>query len=292
MRVIELEPDHKDARHGLGYSQIQGRWITQEKLMSENGYLRYKGQWVLPQEIELKEQERKEKLAQTEWAAKLKRWHGWLSSDKAEQALENIKSIDDPFAGPILAKYLNSTRPDSRDIRLLYVESLGHLQSGAGMDTLVSASLFDADEEVRLASLDEIVAHNYKPAVGRYVKALRHKENVIVNRAAKCLAAMKDTAAITPLIDHLVTIHQYEIVKGQQGQTQATFGSGPGNTGGGGFTFGGGGTEIVRQQHENPAVLQALIELTGGVNFDYDRGQWKNWLASQKKPASLDARRD
>ena len=292
MRVIELDPDHKDARHGLGYSQIQGRWITQEKLMAENGYLRYKGQWVLPQEVELKEQERKEKLAQTEWAAKLKRWHAWLAGDKAEQALANIKSIDDPFAAPVLAKYLNSTKADSRDIRLLYVETLGRLQSFAGMDALISTSLFDGDEEIRLASLDEIVAHKYKPAVSKYVQALRHKENPIVNRAAVCLAQMKDPAAIGPLIDHLVTTHQYEIIKGQGGQTQATFGTGPGNTGGGGFTFGGGGTEIVRERIENRSVLQALVELTGGANFDFDIGQWKNWLAAQKKPATLDARRD
>jgi hypothetical protein len=291
LRVIELDPDHKDARHGLGYSQIQGRWITQEKLMAENGYLRYKGQWVLPQEIELKEQERKEKLAQTEWAGKLKRWHGWLTSDKAEQAVASIKTIDDPFAAPVLAKYLNGTKHDSREIRLLYVEALGRLQSFAGMDALVAASLFDADEEIRLACLDELVAHKYQPAVGKYVQALRHKENPIVKRAAVCLAHMKDPAAIGPLVDHLVTIHQFEIVKGQPGQTQATFGTGPGSSGGG-FTFGGGGTEIVRERFENREVLQALIELTGGVNFDFDIGQWKNWLASQKKPASLDARRD
>ena len=46
--------------------------------MTENGYVRYKGAWVLPQEIEIKEQERKEKLAQMDWANKLKRWNGWL----------------------------------------------------------------------------------------------------------------------------------------------------------------------------------------------------------------------
>jgi hypothetical protein len=29
-----------------------------------------------------------------------------------------------------------------------------------------------------------------------------------------------------------------------------------------------------------------------GVNFDYDVPAWKYWYASQKSPASLDARRD
>jgi hypothetical protein len=290
-RIIELDPNHAAARRSLGYSNLQGRWITQEKLMAENGYVRYKGAWVLPQEVELKEQERKEKLAQTEWANRLKRWHTALGSDKAEQALASIRAVNDPMAAPALARYLNNSRAEPRDLRLLYVESLGRLQEGAGMDALITVSLFDGDEEVRLASLDQVVAQQYKPAVGKYVQALRHKENAIVNRAAVCLARMKDRSAIGPLIDAVVTVHTMEIQKGQPGQTSAGFGSGPGGKGGG-FTFGGGGTEIVKTAFQNRDVLQALIDLAGGANFEYDKGAWKHWYAVQKKPTSLDARRD
>ncbi len=290
-RIIELDPNHAAARRSLGYSNIQGRWITQEKLMAENGYVRYKGAWVLPQEVEIKEQERKEKLAQTEWTKRLKGWHGSLGTDKAETALANIRGINDPMAAPVLARYLNNSKAEPRDLRLLYVESLGRLASGAGMDALIAASLFDGDEEVRLASLDQIVAQNYKPAVGKYMQALRHKENAIVNRAAVCLAHMKDPSAIGPLIDAVVTIHTMEIQKGQPGQTSAGFGTGPGSKGGG-FTFGGGGTEIVKTAFQNRDVLQALIDLARGANFEFDKGAWKHWYAAQKKPTSLDARRD
>ena len=62
-RVVELDPEHAAARHALGYSHIQGRWVTQAKLMTENGYVRYKGAWVLPQEIEILEEKGKEKQA-------------------------------------------------------------------------------------------------------------------------------------------------------------------------------------------------------------------------------------
>ncbi len=291
-RVIELDPDHADARHGLGYSHIQGRWTTQEKLMAENGYLRYSGKWMLPQEIELKEQDRKAKLAQSDWATKLKRWHGWLNSDKADQAIANIEAIDDPYAAPPLARYLNDPKQDHpRQTRLLYVEALGRIHSGAAMEALVEASLYDTDDEIRLSSLEQVVAHQYKPAVSTYVKALKHKDNPVVNRAAIGLGQLKDPSAIGPLIDSLVTVHTFTIQKGQPGQTQAAFGKGPG-VGGGGFTFGGSSTETVRQPYENRDVLQALIALSGGTSFQFDRDAWKHWLASQKKPASLDARRD
>jgi hypothetical protein len=32
--------------------------------------------------------------------------------------------------------------------------------------------------------------------------------------------------------------------------------------------------------------------LTGGTSFNYDVRAWKYWYAAQKKPATLDARRD
>ena len=77
-------------------------------------------------------------------------------------------------------------------------------------------------------------------------------------------------------------------VKGDPNQMSASFGSGAP----GGFSFGGGGTEIVNRPHANKNVLDALILITGGVNFDFDVEAWKHWFARQKRPESLDARRD
>jgi hypothetical protein len=288
-RIIELDGNHADARHALGYSQIQGRWVTQDALMKENGYVRYAGKWMLPQEVEILEHDRKETLAQKEWGAKLKRWHGWLDTDKSQQAETNIKAIDDPFAARALARHLE--KDQRRNVRMLYLEALGRINAPAGLDTLVNVSLFDGDEEIRLACLDQVVSHQYKPAVGKYVQALKSKDNVVVNRAAVCLGQMKNTSAVGPLIDALVTTHTFQIPKGQPGGTSATFGTGQ-NSGSGGFSFGGSGFETVKQRLENRAVLQALVDLTGGVSFNYDVKGWKYWYIAQKKPQSLDARRD
>ena len=174
---------------------------------------------------------------------------------------------------------------------MLYIDALGRLAAAAGMNALVDASLYDEDEEVRLACLDQVVSHHYKPAVAKYVQALKHKDNPVVNRAATGLAQLKDARAIGPLIGALVTIHTFEIQKGQPGQTNSTFTNGLGG-GGGGFTFGGGGVEIRKVAFENRDVLQALVDLTGGTSFNFDVKSWQYWFAAQKKPASLDARRD
>jgi hypothetical protein len=287
-RIIASDPNHAAARHALGYGQIHGRWVTRETLMTENGYVRYKGQWMLPQELEILEQQRKEKLAQSEWADKLKRWHAWLRTDKAEQAEVNIKAIDDPFAAKALAKYFDTEQ--HRAIRMLYLDALARLKPAAGMETLVDASLHDGDEEIRIACLDQVASHDYKPAVRRYVQALKSKDNATINRAAICLARMKDTSAIAPLIDALVTTHSFTIQKGNPGGTSASFAKGPGG-GMGGLSVGG-SVETVHQRAENGAVLQALVELTGGVSFNFDTRAWQYWYAAQKKPQSLDSRRD
>jgi hypothetical protein len=291
-RIIELDPDHVAARRGLGYTQVQGRWVTQEMLMTQNGYVRYKNTWVLPQEVEIKEQEAKSKSAQLEWNAKLKRWHTWLATDKADQAEANIRAIEDPYAAPALARMLTDGKDDSRYVRLLYIAALGRLDAASGMEALVNTSLFDPDEEVRLAALDQVAEHKYRPAVGKYIKALKNNDNAILNRAAIGLAQMKDPSAIGPLIDALVTVHTHEVEEAPAGQMSSTFGRGSNGGGGGTFNFGGGGPKIVKQQYENREVLQALVVLSNGVSFNFDRNAWKYWLAAQKKPQTLDPRRD
>jgi hypothetical protein len=289
-KILTLDPNHKEARYGLGYSQIGGRWVTQEQMMSQNGYIRSKhapGKWVLPQEEEILAAQSKATKAQLDWKAKLKRWSGWLGTDKGASALANIKAIDDPFAVPALAKHLETDR--RREARLLYVEALGRVNSPPGMEVLVGTSLADADEEIRMAALDQVVARDYKPAVARYVRALKHKDNAVINRAAVGLGLMKDPSAVGPLIDALVTTHTFVLEQGQPGQTTTTFGTGPNS---GGFSFGGSSTKVFKRDFENRAVLQALVDLAGGVSFNYDVRAWKNWFAAQKKPKSLDARRD
>jgi hypothetical protein len=51
------------------------------------------------------------------------------------------------------------------------------------------------------------------------------------------------------------------------------------------------GPKIVNVPHNNAAVLDALVALTG-QHFGFDEPAWANWHAAQKKPVELDARRD
>lgn len=292
-RIIQLDPNHAEARHGLGYTKINGKWTTQEQVMIDSGYIRSKhapGKWVLPQEEELLASRKKNTGAQLEWNTKLKRWATWLGTDKAAQAVANIEAIEDPFAIRALAKHL--AEDNRRDARVLYLKSLSRIKVPDALDVLVGVSLHDADEEIRIAALDEVVAREYTGGVPKYIQALKNKDNAVVNRAGAALGQLKDPAAVQPLIDALVTTHTFVITKGQPGQTSSTFGSGPGGGGGGGFSFGGSGSETIKKEFQNRAVLQALVDLTGGTSFNFDVKAWKYWYVGQRKPNTIDARRD
>lgn len=285
-RIVELAPDHAEARAALGYSKKNGRWVTQEMLKLEQGYVKYKGQWRLPQEVELLENRRKAELAETGWFTKLKRWYSWLGTDRDEAARANIAAINDPAAVRALLRYLGEE--EDRQTKGLFVDALAQIGGDAALGALVDAALHDPDEEIRLTCLDRLAAAEYPAAVAQFVAALKDKDNQVVNRAGVALGQMQDPSAIGALIDALETVHKFKVVKGNPGQMSSTFNTGGG---GGGFSFGGGGTEIVKQSIKNREVLRALVKLAG-VNFEFDRQAWKYWYAAQKKPKTLDARRD
>ncbi len=53
---------------------------------------------MLPQQIELLETKAKLENARQEWFQNIKRWRGWLGTDRDSQARENFGNITDPMA--------------------------------------------------------------------------------------------------------------------------------------------------------------------------------------------------
>jgi hypothetical protein len=101
---------------------------------------------------------------------------------------------------------------------------------------------------------------------------------------------MGSPAAVSPLIDALVTEHKFKLVpRGGGGSMSATFPTG-GSGGGGGLSMNQ-KPKIVKQLLRNQAVLDALIEITD-QNYGYNQQAWKHWLASQRRRIQFDPRRD
>jgi hypothetical protein len=284
-RVIELNPEHRQARMALGYSQIDGQWVLPDEVRKKRGYVNYHGQWLLRQEVELLENQKKDDLAEKKWFTTLKLWRNGLDDpSKVDQARDNIKQISDPNAVRALAQSLDTEK--IRDVRMCYVQALGRI---GAVRILVEHSLDDADEEIRLSCLDQLIGKPTHDVTPLFVDALRNKDNVRINRAGLALGKLGDKTAIAPLIDALRTTHKFTVNEGASNPNQMS--AGFSSTGGGGLTMGS-SVKIIKRDLNNPQVLDALTALTGGVNFGFDDMAWRNWYASQQKPGAIDARRD
>ena len=291
-RVVVLDPDNQKARGQLGFMHVDGRWVQHDQFMKESGRVLYKGRWLLPQEVDNIEQQRKEELAQKDFFARLKRWRAKFDprSDQVDQLHEQLQAFIDPAAVPAL-KQMVEKEPDDR-VKVGLIEALVQIGTSDALSIVINHTLDDPNEEVRWSALDRLAAVKHPETTAIYVKALKSKDNVKVNRAAFCLAKLGDKSAIGPLIEALRTSHEYIIQQGGgPGQISSTFGNGLG--GGGGGLAVGGGQKREKRIIDNQGVLDALMQLSGQTRgFQFDKNAWRAWYATQKKTITVDTRRD
>lgn len=288
LRILELEPDHKDARLALGYQRLGGQWRTTQEHMSSLGKVQYKptGEWLYPQEIEVVEQRQRATQVRLEWVANLKRWRDWFGGSKEPEARAAINEIKDPAALAALAQAMDDEKLDA--LRVLYARAVARIGTPDAQMLLAKHALHDKSSEIRATCLDLLIATPQPMIVNHFIQQLRSKDNDVLNRAAYGLGRFKDARAVSPLIDALVTRHQYQITYGTPGGAMSAS-NGPNGTS---FSTGS-TTRIENRELKNQPVLDALIMLVGGAQagYQFDVEAWKQWYAGQKKINFADARR-
>ncbi|HUG68188.1 MAG TPA: HEAT repeat domain-containing protein [Pirellulaceae bacterium] len=278
-RVIELDPDHVLARRALGYSEIGGQWVKKEEHLARQGYIRYKGKWRLPQEIDLAERRQSEELAKKDWYVKLSRWRSQLNGEKRHAALENIRQVRDPLAIEAIGRLLHVER--DRRMRLTYVEVLGQIADNQASAALVELALSDRDDEVYYACVGQLAARMTPPLTRQFVLALKSPENGHVNRSAIALGSLGDQSVIPPLIDALVT-RRNTVLPGSE-MISTTFAKGGlMNQSGGAYTSGPTSPQVITQTAANQEVLKTLVKLSG-VSFGFDQRAWRNWYTLEER---------
>jgi hypothetical protein len=296
-RVVELDPEDQAAREALDMRRVGDEWVSREEEMKLRGLTFYDGKWRTPQDIAIRERDNQAGDGAANWFGKLRLWRNWLDNrrdDRVQEALAQIAALNDPQATPALVKLLDSEEDEAAFDVLL--AALGRMDHPLAVQTLVDYSLnYDDDDrrheaQVRDACLDYLVNAARPVSILPFVQALKSKDNVIVNRAAIALERIGDPAAISPLIDALVTTHKYQVGPDNSGQMSAGFD--PSGKGGGGLSMGGGGPKIVTQDEQNIAVRQALVKLSGGQNFDFDEVAWRHWYVDMLSHQHANSRRD
>jgi hypothetical protein len=286
-RVVELDPNHKQARAALGYGQINGRWLRREDAMKERGYVWHRGRWMLPQDVEIQEQKLKTEKAEKEWFVQLRRARAQLDDrgPRAKAALHEFELLADPNAVPAIVELFKDER--SETVQILLVAALARIKTPNALRVLADVALKSSNEEVRLAAIDHLKKIGSPASITHFVQALKNKDNLAVNRAGMALGELGDKSAIGPMIDVLVTEHKTRIQQGGPNTFSPSFDSN------GGIGLGMGAKSVVLQQKRaNRGVYEGLVALADGNDFGYDQQAWRHWLAQQKKPAAAPGRRD
>ena len=291
-QILKHDPDHAMARATLGFVKSGSGWLTQTEFKQKQGYVLKGGIYRLPQEIEMVERAHKWEADTKAWRKSLVRWFSWLKGKGkgADQALENIRSIQDDAAAPALAEAVaDSSLP--QDLRLLCLDVLTKFAPSYYASTLIKVGAGDADPEMSDRCLDILREQRSQQALLTFVKGLKAKDNKIVNRSAQCLQRLGDPAATLPLIDALITRHKFIIAPAQPGGMAAGFPGGASDGGGmGGFSMGG-KPKIEFHDLKNDAVLNALTSLHQGVNFQFEKAEWKAWYVESHTSPDVNLRR-
>ncbi len=286
--VLKLEPDHERARQLLGYTRQGDGWQKADLWMREQGYVKIAGRWRIPQEVEsdrLREQRSEE---EKNWRELIRRWETAVVKNRpnAAESWQNLKGIDAYRATPALADRLSDLRQaPRRDLRLLYVDLLSKIGGTVASNTLMKRVMEDPDELVRERCVEQLRRWKSTRAMHYFIEKLSSKDNTVVNRAGAALGSLGNPDAVLPLIDALVTSHQFQV--GSGGNLNAGFSPD------GGVGFGAGGKpKIIRQDFSNRDVHAALSQLvSANVNFAYNEEGWRNWYMHINTPAGVNLRR-
>lgn len=287
-KVLTFDPDHAQARRGLGYARSkEGHWIETREWMTNQGYLYHGGKWKTLQQTQLEDARREAELAEKEWIRRVKKWRSWIGGRKQDEAVKLFQEITDSDAAVALADVLSD---DSNvNMRVVYVRLLGQLESPVGTRALMDAALNDKSEAVRDECLKELQTDGSSYVVRTFVRALSSADNTTVNRAAMALGRLKAPIATLPLIQALITEHKVTVRSGSG--INPVFGRGSGGTAGG-LSVGGGKPKVIRQKVHNPEVLTSLLLLSDGADFQFDQVRWKSWYVDRHRPPQVNLRRE
>lgn len=273
-RIVELDPGDEKAWQLLGHVEINGRWVPEDQHLLSLGYVKSGGKWVSALQIGFDQQVAAREQMLNERKAALKKWHRHIlpTADISVIRSELFKLVD-----PISLAFFQNTyvsREKDPEVRLLYIDAIGQVDSTVAQDLLVQYAMLDKDPEIREAAMLQLEQPLFDPdqTARLFAGYLRNSDNNVVNRAGRRIGRLNRLSSTIPLIGALRTEH---VVKPGGDPGRMNIGIGNGQAG-----LGVGAPKPVRMKLENENVLIALERITG-QRHGFDQQAWKEWYISQ-----------
>lgn len=302
-RVLDYDPEHRQAHYGLGHTRQGDAWLTREEFEAKKraeGFVKFDGKWVPVEKLDQLQASSTTSKAQTEWFRKIRVWLNWASGrEQRRQAdgMANLKNVRDADAIPALIQFLGKS--EHADVRALFVEIISSIKSPQKVLPLSQLAIYEDVRTLRDQAMASIPEDGTETAQAVFLKALRDKQNFIVRRAGAALGRMGDDTAVPALIRALVTNHTYKVevpVQGYGFGSDGSFGSGTGGVSLPPDIVAGLQTGVydsvqvvpmlgakgavkvvpVSLDHQNREVLTTLRSLTK-QDFGFDEKAWLRW---------------
>jgi hypothetical protein len=304
-RVIEIDPDHEEARGALGYQRHLGKWMTQDEIKEAQGLVRHKGRWVTPEERDLDIALEEQKELDKKYLSEVKKWVDRLSSsdeDKVKDAKANLAKLDDKYK---VKPYLSVLRSSNQAVRLFAVTELTRIKDEllkASDATVVQAGktlarlvVWDESLDVRAAAMKALGAVKHAETAVWFVPFLEEDSATARIRAEDAISQFPSLRAFLPLLgrlngvrETLAFIAQYEkqamsVIKGmlqlRNGQKVPL----PPNLKFSGNLF---DPEMKKRLGEEKESVLTALRAIAGQDFGEDVLKWKDWYdkAAKKQP--------
>lgn len=294
IRIVELDPDHKDARGLLDHKDYNGVWFHRDHFMQNQGYIKIKrGDYRMPESIEMDSQKDVVEKEVTVWTKNVKGWMNKLKKRNDPEARRNLEGIRNPAAVAGLMRMYNARNQDFA-VKRMIVEILGQIEAYQAQNALVTIATATSQESLALAERAISMLKQPHFSQRQVAATVRHwlrpgpttsrNAQILVNRAAWLIGHMEDTDSVRKLIDALNTTHT--VPTGAPGGNINL----QNNNRGKGMTFGS-QKKTMTISFRNESVLDTLRLLTD-VDFGFDEEAWIDWYIHQQSLGTHQLGRD
>lgn len=295
--VLLRAPNHALARRALKYTQVGVQWSTRDQAMRKQGYVKVRKRYVTRQERDSIARTADERQAEADWSRQLARLANRIQGGEPG-ALSEMQAVSDPIAiAGLTAFFREASDPVTRQA---YVQALGRIKHEAALAPLVEQSVFDTSPAVRATASASISNAQSEDATKILIGYLEVDDYYVIENAATTIGQVGHPDAVEPLIEALVTLHQYstrpsaaeevrqraadllnrEDLTPEEVRIVMQSGLMP-LRGVSATTEESNGRVQLLYPHRNESVLAALRSLTG-EDFGYNQRTWRLWLRSNR----------
>ena len=285
-QILELDPDHGDARRILGYTETASGWVSLRDTNESRGFILERGHWKTRYEIEVANLLEHQTQTKQQWQRTIRVLLRRLPQTEAE-----LLAIRDPAAIEPIAEILQDRRnPQNPHARLILLRTLMQIPDVRALRVAVEwTTRPEESEEVRKLCIEELQRRaSEQPEIRAIMTAVyrgallsKDVDGGTIRLTAEALGNIGGHEAIPELIEILMVSVTQTIMPEQQGYS----------FGGGSTGFSAGAKPITHTfRVENQSVLTALRKLTG-VDFGFNQSAWRNWYRESHRSPPMNLRR-